>query len=136
MQSKFTFKHLEPLTSITEYAQNRVAKLEKYALHKEPKVHFIFSVQKKEQVAEVLVDVGQFHFAATASEESLYSAIDRVVEKLEKQLMRHKEKIQSHKHYDVSNEGMLARQLEEETLALREQFLTDTAPKRNKRNVG
>jgi putative sigma-54 modulation protein len=135
MQSKFTFKHLEPLTSITDYAQNRISKLEKYALHKEPKIHFIFSVQKKDQVAEVLVDVGQFHFAATAKEDSLYTAIDRVVEKLEKQLTRHKEKVQRHKHFEVSNEGILARQLEEETLALREQFVMDMASKRNRRSA-
>jgi len=90
MDFKFTFKHLEPLESITQYAQSRIEKIEKYNMHKEMKVHFIFSVQKEAQEAEVMVDSGGQHYTAKASDPTLYAAIDLVIEKLEHQLRKHK----------------------------------------------
>lgn len=96
MQCKFTFKHLEALQSIEDYATTRIEKINKFSLHKEPKVHFIFSVQKQDQKVEVLVDVGPEHFAAHAKDPVLYAAIDKVMDKLERQLAKRKEKIQNH----------------------------------------
>src|SRR5437868_4821831 len=107
MQFKYTFRHLEALDSIRNYARDRFEKLEKFNMHKEMKVHFIFSVQREDQQAEVLVDFGPNHVTATAKDPTLYAAIDMVVEKIEKQLLKHKEKIQSHHHFEASNEGYL-----------------------------
>src|SRR5262245_56291825 len=101
MQFKFTFKHLEALDSIKDYAQNRVDKVEKFSLRKPSRSHFIFSVQKQDQVAELIVDAGPVHFTAVAKDESLYTAIDKVVDKMQRQLSKRKEKIQNHKHYDA-----------------------------------
>ncbi|MCC6276347.1 MAG: ribosome-associated translation inhibitor RaiA [Oligoflexia bacterium] len=111
MQTKFTFKKMEALESIKDYALNRINKMEKFALHKEPRVHFIFSVQKADQIAEVTLDAGQHHYAAKAKDPVLYAAIDKVVDKLERQLMKHKEKVQAHHDAELSNEGYLRREL-------------------------
>jgi len=112
MEFKFTFKHLEPLESITQYAQDRIEKIEKYNLHKTMKVHFIFSVQRENQTAEVIVDAGGKHYAATASDPTLYAAIDMVVDKLETQIKKHKDKVQHHHNYETSNEGYLRNEIE------------------------
>lgn len=111
MDFKFTFKHLEPLESITQYAQSHIEKLEKYKLHKDMKVHFIFSVQKEAQLAEVLVDSGGQHYTATASDPTLYAAIDMVVDKIDHQLRKHKDKIQNHHNFEASNEGYLRQEI-------------------------
>ena len=59
MNTTFNFKHLEPLESITNYALAGVEKMDKYALHKEENIHFIFSVQNKhEHIAEVILNAG------------------------------------------------------------------------------
>lgn len=96
MQHKFTFKHMQALESIEEYAKHRIEKISKYTLHKELKVHFIFETQKTYQKAEILIDSGKFHMSAEAREEDLYSSIDKAVSRLEKQLVKNKEKIQEH----------------------------------------
>lgn len=98
MQHKFTFKHMKALESIEEYAKHRIEKIEKYGLHKEFKVHFIFESQKTFQKAEILIDAGKFHMSAEAREEDLYSSIDKAVQRLEKQLVKNKEKVQEHGH--------------------------------------
>jgi putative sigma-54 modulation protein len=97
MNTTYNFKHLEPTDSIKTYAATRVEKMEKYALKKEENIHFIFSIQNKhEHVAEILLNAGPVHFTATAHDESMYAAIDKVVDKLERQLAKHKEKVQHH----------------------------------------
>jgi putative sigma-54 modulation protein len=123
MQCRFTFKHLEPLQSITDYAQSRIDKIEKFNLHKEMKTHFIFSVQKADQIAEVLVDAGEHHFSATAKDPTLYAAIDKVIDKIERQLAKHKEKIQHHHSPEASNEGYLKTEITQQSRALREEAL-------------
>ncbi len=111
MQTKFTFKHMEPSDSIIEHAQERIMRLDKYALRKEEKVHFIFSIQKHVQVAEIIIDAGSVHFTAVAKDEKLLAAIDYAIDKLERQFIKHKEKVQNHKDFDQSNEGILTQQI-------------------------
>jgi putative sigma-54 modulation protein len=111
MQTKFTFKHLQPLESIENYAMTRIGKVDKLALHQEPKVHFIFSVQREDQVAEVIVNAGHIHLTAKAKDPTLYAAIDKAVDKMERQLHKHKEKVQNHHKFELSNEGYLRREL-------------------------
>jgi putative sigma-54 modulation protein len=124
MKTTFNFKHLEPLESITTYAQTRVEKMEKYALHKEENIHFIFSVQNKhEHIAEVILNAGPVHFTAHAKDENLYAAIDSVVDKLERQLTKHKEKVQDHhiKEHHPKRPAHEADALAEEVLEVEEE---------------
>ena len=114
MDFKFTFKHLEPLDSITNYAESRFEKLDKFAMSKEMKIHFIFSVQKSDQTVEVLIDNGHNHYNVVATDPTLYTAIDKAVEKVGRQLAKHKEKVQNHHHFESSKEGYLRQELAEQ----------------------
>ena len=100
MQTKFTFKHLEPLDCIKDYALSKMDRLEKFSLHKEERIHFIFSAKKEIQTAEILVDIGPVHHSAIATEDTLYAAIDSAMDKMERQLQKHKEKLQDHHRKD------------------------------------
>ncbi|MBK9293183.1 MAG: ribosome-associated translation inhibitor RaiA [Oligoflexia bacterium] len=94
---KFTFKHMEALESIQEYSKHRTEKLMKYALHKEPRFNFIFeSHNRHEFQAEIIFDAGGGHFVSKAKESDLYTAIDKAIGKLERQLEKKKMKIQKH----------------------------------------
>jgi len=119
MQCKFTFKHLEPLESITTYAESRIEKVEKYNLHKEMKAQFIFSVQKEDQIAEIIVDAGKEHFTALAKNPTLYAAIDLAVEKIDHQLQKHKDKVQSHHDFSTSKEGRLNQEIAAQALEMK-----------------
>jgi putative sigma-54 modulation protein len=89
---------MEALDSIEEYARHRIEKIEKYSLKKDVQLHFIFEAKKGAQKAEILLNAGAIHMEAEAEEEDLYSAIDKAVHRLEKQLLKNKEKIQEHHH--------------------------------------
>jgi len=89
-------------------------------MHKEARVHFIFSVQKAEQVAEINIDAGHIHLTAKAKDPTLYASIDKVVDKMERQLLKHKEKVQKHHKFELSNEGYLRRELIEQSKELRD----------------
>src|SRR4051812_41456544 len=102
MQYKFTFKHMQALESIEAYATSRIEKLDKFSMHKASKVHCIFSVQKSDQVAEFIIDAGHTHVTAKAKDPTLYAAIDKAVDKLERQLLKHKEKVQKHHRFELS----------------------------------
>jgi len=119
MQFRFDFKHLEALDSIKDYAQKRFEKLDKFNLHKEMKIHFIFSVQRTDQICEVNVDVGTRHYTATAKDPTLYAAIDACVDKVERQLQKEKDRIQNHHSFENSREGYLRKELADQARTLR-----------------
>jgi putative sigma-54 modulation protein len=119
MQCKFTFKHLEPLESITQYAETKIEKIEKYNLHKEMIVQFIFSVQKDDQIAEIIVNAGKEHFTAIAKNPTLYVAIDLAVEKIDHQLGKHKDKVQHHHDFASSKEGRLNQEIAAQALEVK-----------------
>jgi putative sigma-54 modulation protein len=98
MQFKFTFIHMEALESIEEYARHRIEKTGKYSLYKEPSIQFIFSTlkQRTEFKVELLFNAGHIHFASSAKTADMYASIDKAVTKMEKQLLKHKEKVQEH----------------------------------------
>lgn len=57
----------------------------------------IMTVEKKSHIAEVVVHVGRQTMKASAVSEDLYSAIDKVMDKIEVQVKKYKEKRKNHK---------------------------------------
>jgi len=96
MKTSFTFKHLKPSQKVENYAEQRLGKLEKFAL-KPLQIKFIFEEHRHLQSAEAVVTGYHGRHTAVARGENLFAAIDEVVDKLERQLSRQKEKVQSHK---------------------------------------
>ncbi len=96
MELNVTFRHMESSETIREHIQARVDKLMKYLLKPES-AHFILETEKFRRKAEItLTDNGD---RITAIEESsdMYQSIDGAIAKIERQLKKHKEKVQSHK---------------------------------------
>lgn len=52
----------------------------------------VLSVEKEQQIAEATVAVNSFEAHASAAANDMYIAIDDLLAKLEKQLLKHKEK--------------------------------------------
>jgi len=97
MQVIVTGHHLE----ITEALKTHVdAKFEKLARHFDnvTDVHVILSVEKLSHKAEATLQIsGAKLFAEDHQEEDMYSAIDNMVDKLDRQITKHKEKTNSHR---------------------------------------
>jgi len=97
--------HLEVTPALREYV---LTKLDRVTRHYEQvvDVSVLLSVEKlkekeRRQKAEVtLHSKGKDIFVET-SHEDLYAAIDQLMDKLDRQVVRHKDKVQDHHHQSV-----------------------------------
>ena len=97
--------HLEVTPSLREYV---LTKLDRVTRHFDQVVDItvLLSVEKQKekerrQKAEVNLHVkGKDIFVETAHED-LYAAIDQLMDKLDRQVLKHKDKIQDHQHEGI-----------------------------------
>jgi putative sigma-54 modulation protein len=98
MQLSFTFRHMEASEAIKDYAREKVERIKKY--FPDPiMAHVVLSTERGYQhVADVNI---QLHngilIKGTETTEDMYSSIDLVMAKIERQVRRYKEKIRHHK---------------------------------------
>ena len=85
MNIAITFRHLESTEAIKDYAREKVGKLQKF-LRKPMKANVTLSVEKGEQMSEVLIDAGSEHFTAKERSDNMYASLDRVCDKLKMQI--------------------------------------------------
>jgi putative sigma-54 modulation protein len=88
--------HVEVTDSMREYV---TSKLERLNHHHDriTNTHVILSVDKLEQKAEATLHVSGKDIFADATDTDLYAAIDSLADKLDRQLIKHKEKMRSHR---------------------------------------
>lgn len=105
MKCQHTFKHVDVSESLQTYAEDKLARLEKYLL-KETQVHFFYSKGKHHDCCvDVVVFNGTGRFKASAHSDDFYASVDRCAQKLGKQFQKHKEKVQHHKDWGRSREA-------------------------------
>ncbi|PWB77765.1 MAG: ribosome-associated translation inhibitor RaiA [Candidatus Methylomirabilota bacterium] len=95
MQITITGRNLEITEALKRYAEEKIARLQKF-VNQIISAHIILSVQKHRQIAEVTLHVREHIIRGEESSGDLYSAIDLVAEKIERQILRYKEKIADH----------------------------------------
>ena len=99
MNFKFTFKHMKTSDALRAYAQEKIAdKVEKFVT-KPIEVRVTFGVEHmKNQIHLSLYAGDGFDVQAEQEADDMYAAVDLLVDKLEIQLRKHKEKLKDHKH--------------------------------------
>lgn len=95
MNLTITGHHLAVTPAIHDYVTSKVEKVISHFDHV-TRVAVILSVEKQKQTAEVTVHVSGKDIFVEAQEADLYAAIDGLVDKLDRQLQKHKEKISDH----------------------------------------
>lgn len=95
MQLSVTGHHVEVSPPLKEYV---ASKLEKIGRHFDnvTDVHCILTVEKLRHKAEATVSVNGAKIYADATEDDMYAAIDGLVDKLDRQVKKHKEKLVDH----------------------------------------
>jgi putative sigma-54 modulation protein len=86
---------MEPSDHLKEYGREKLGRLEKY-LDSVLDADAIFSVEKFRHKAEVVLISDGLKIKAEEETDDMYSALDLVVDKLEKQIKRHREKLKGH----------------------------------------
>ncbi|NJD69379.1 MAG: ribosome-associated translation inhibitor RaiA, partial [candidate division NC10 bacterium] len=95
MQMTLTTRNIEMTDALRRYAEEKIARLQKF-VNQITSVHVILSVEKHRQIAEVTLHVREHTIRGEESSSDLYSAIDLVADKLERQILRYKDKIVEH----------------------------------------
>jgi len=96
MHIDITFKNVDPSEALKDYATKRLSKIGKY-IDRPAEAHVILSVEKIRHKAEVTLNADGVIVNAVEITEDLYAAIDMVMDKVERQIKKHKQKLQDRK---------------------------------------
>ena len=99
MQLSITGHHIDVTDSLRAYVMNKFVRLERH-YERMTNVHVVLSVEKLIQKAEATIHTSGAELYADATSEDLYAAIDALVDKLDRQIVKHKEKTRSHGQRD------------------------------------
>lgn len=91
MQLNITGHHIELTDALRTYVNDKFQRIERHfenVIH----IHVILSVEKLEQKAEATMQVNGAKLHAEDTHSDLYAAIDGLIDKLDRQVLRHKEK--------------------------------------------
>lgn len=110
MQVLVTFRHMDTSDALKTYAEEKIARIKKY-LPDPIDVHVILSVEKIRHHAEITIVTN--HITIFAEDETLdmYSAIDSVIDKIERQVKKYKDKITRKKVHHNSKVANLRMQV-------------------------
>ena len=100
MQLNVSGHHLEITDSLRGYVELKIERLERH-FDIVSDVHCILSVEKLRHKAEAKVNVNGDTIFAEATEEDMYAAIDGLVDKLDRRVRKHKEKLVDHHARDA-----------------------------------
>ena len=106
MNLKLTGNHVEITDAMREYIISKIGKITRHFDHVID-VSVILSVEKLKQKAEANVHVrGKDIFVETDSED-MYASIDSLVDKLDRQILKHKEKnLERRNHGALKNQDL------------------------------
>ncbi len=97
MQVTMTFRHMEQSDALKAYAEEKLERVTKY-IDSPINVQVYFSVEKKiRHIVEIVINSKGISTKASEATHDMYAAIDAVIDKIERQLVRYKEKIKAHK---------------------------------------
>ena len=97
MQVTMTFRHMEQSDALKAYAEEKLERIAKY-IDGPINVQVYFSVEKKiRHIVEIVINSKGISTKASEATNDMYAAIDSVIDKIERQLVRYKEKIKAHK---------------------------------------
>jgi len=87
--------HIEVTLALREYVENKLDPVLRH-FDKVTGVNVVLSVEKLKQKGEVTVHVPGKDIHVEESGEDLYAAIDAMFDKLDRQVLKHKQKVQDH----------------------------------------
>jgi putative sigma-54 modulation protein len=99
MQLNLTGHHVDITPALRDYVSSKLERLERHFDHV-TNVHVILSVEKLRQMAEATIQITGNTVFADAEDQDMYAAIDALIDKLDRQVCKHKEKVTDHHRND------------------------------------
>ena len=95
MQVTISGQHVEITEILREYVQRKLTRINR---HFDPVIrsHVVLHVARSRHRVDTTVHTKGTQWHATTEDKDMYAAIDRVVDKLDRQAIKHKEKVVDH----------------------------------------
>ncbi len=95
MQLTITGHHLEITTPLKEYVEDKLERLQRH-FDQITTIHVTLTVEKMVQSADATIHIAGGDLFAHAEADNMYAAIDALADKLDRQIIKHKEKGRGH----------------------------------------
>ncbi len=96
MQTSVTFKNLDPSENLKSFVREKLDRFDKY-LYNPAEANVVLSVEKFRHIAEINITGDRLNINGKEETNDMYSAIDMVLDKLEKQIKKNKQKFRKHR---------------------------------------
>ncbi len=95
MRVEITGQQVEVTESLKEYVNTKFAKLER-VIDQINNVRVVLNVERSSQTAEARIQLNGKEAYAKSQHSDMYAAIDNLIDKLNRQVVKHKEKLIKH----------------------------------------
>jgi len=95
MQLNITGNNVEITEALRDFVNNKFAKLEQY-FDRINQVYIVLKVEKVTRISDAALHVNGGEIHASSEGQDMYAAIDGLIDKLARQLTRHKDKLKQH----------------------------------------
>jgi putative sigma-54 modulation protein len=96
MQLNISGHHLDITPALRQHSNEKLSKI-KHHFNQVINVNMILEVQKDIQMAEATIHLRGADLFAKAQSSDMYVSIDQLINKLDSQIIKHKEKLHSHR---------------------------------------
>ena len=96
MDLTVTGRHFDVTPALRSYVEEKLTRLERYA-GDIISVHVILEMEKRDAVVEVNLVMKRYHVNVKERNKDMYAAIDKTFDVVKKQVVRHEEKLKSHR---------------------------------------
>jgi putative sigma-54 modulation protein len=97
MQINITGHHVEVTPALRAYVTEKMQKLERH-FDQVNLINVILNVEKLQHQAEATVNAGGRTIFAAETAKDMYASIDKLIDKLDRQVRRYKDRITDHHH--------------------------------------
>lgn len=100
MRINITGHHLKVTDALRNHVEKKFKRLTRH-FEQVINVHVILTVEKLTHKAEASLQVSGSKIFANSHNEGMYAAVDSLVDKLDRQIVKHKEKLKDHHQSEV-----------------------------------
>jgi putative sigma-54 modulation protein len=99
MQINLTGHHIEITPALRGYVESKFERVERHFDHVTG-IHVVLTLEKQRRKAEATIYIAGGNVFADAEHDDMYAAIDALIDKLDRQIRKHKDKLTDHHRAD------------------------------------
>ncbi len=97
MNANVSFRHMDSSPALRDYAVGKLERVVNKYVHGTIDASIVMSVEKIRHIANFTVQIKNLTVKGESDSEDMYSSIDIALDKIERQLRRHKDRLRDHK---------------------------------------